>query len=197
LKGEHRARQAVDRRSNGGGRTAGSARHRRSRRHDRSWPVMPLLRRPHDHCRGPCPRLLHRVARPPAPGPAPEPMTLLIFSCQHPLAGTSRAQRRTSFIPASASAGRTPQTSSQSARRIRRQLPLRKSSAAFSSQQSSQNRLPATPLSRQIPIDGQLPTAFPRVLSSEAFGRRPDTGSSARARAGIRNPSRKRSLERG
>jgi hypothetical protein len=28
-------------------------------------------------------------------------MTLLLFSCQHPLAGTSRARRRTPFIPAS------------------------------------------------------------------------------------------------
>ena len=52
-----------------------------------------------------------------------------------------------------------------------------------------QNRLPATPLPRQIPIDGPAFTAFPRVLSSEAFGRRPYTGSTARARAGIRNPS--------
>ena len=63
------------------------------------------------------------------------------------------------------------------------------SSAAFSSQQSAQNRVPATPLPRQIPIDRPAFTAFPRVLSSEAFGRRPYTGSTARARAGIRNPS--------
>jgi hypothetical protein len=32
-------------------------------------------------------------------------------------------------------------------------------------------------------------TAFPRVLSSEAFGRRPYTRPTPRARAGIRNPS--------
>src|SRR6516164_2425720 len=92
----------------------------------------------------------------------------------HPSVG-KRRQDTTDQFPISPSKT-TPVTSSQS-------------SAAFSSQQSPQNRLPATPLSRQIPIDGPAFTAFPRVLSSEAFGRRPYTGSTARARAGIRNPS--------
>jgi hypothetical protein len=41
---------------------AGSARHRRSRRHDRSSSAVPLLRRPHDHCRGLYAR--RRTARP-------------------------------------------------------------------------------------------------------------------------------------
>jgi hypothetical protein len=63
LQGQHRPRQAVDGCSNGGGRTAGSARHRRSGRHDRSSPTVPLLRRPHDHCRGFCAR--QRTARSP------------------------------------------------------------------------------------------------------------------------------------
>ena len=76
-------------------------------------------------------------------------MTLLLFSCQHPLVGTSRSRRRTPFIPAPAGHHRTlpnehfpihfpispskttPATSSQS-------------SAAFSSQQSSQNAAAAT-----------------------------------------------------
>ena len=98
----------------------------------------------------------------------------------HPSVG-KRRQDTTDQFPISPSKT-TPVTSSQS-------------SAAFSSQQSPQNRLPATPLSRQIPIDGPAFTAFPRVLSSEAFGRRPYTGSTARARAGIRNPSGKRSLK--
>jgi hypothetical protein len=43
----------------------------------------------------------------------------------------------------------------------------------------------------KIPINGPAFTAFPRVLSSEAFGRRPYTGSTARDQAGIRNPSGK------
>jgi hypothetical protein len=47
------------------------------------------------------------------------------------------------------------------------------SSAAFSSQRSSENHPPPKPLPRQIPIDGQALTAFPRVRSSEAFRRRP------------------------
>jgi hypothetical protein len=38
------------------GRSAGSARHSRSAHHDRSSPAVPLLRRPHDHCRGLCAR---------------------------------------------------------------------------------------------------------------------------------------------
>jgi hypothetical protein len=45
-------------------------------------------------------------------------------------------------------------------------------------------------------FSGQALAAFPRVRSSEAFGRRPTTGSAARARAGIRNPSRKKSGHR-
>src|SRR6516164_4660259 len=97
----------------------------------------------------------------------------------HPSVG-KRRQDTTDQFPISLSKT-TPVTSSQS-------------SAAFSSQQSSQNRLPATPPSRQIPIDGPAFTAFPRVLSSEAFGRRPYTGSTARARAGIRNPSGERTF---
>jgi hypothetical protein len=46
----------VDGRSNGGGRSADSARHRRSGPHDRPSSAMPLLRRPPDHCRGLCAR---------------------------------------------------------------------------------------------------------------------------------------------
>src|SRR5215831_12337150 len=41
---------------------------------------------------------------------------------------------------------------------------------------SQANHPPATPLPSQIPIAGQLPTSFPRVPSSEAFGRRPPPG---------------------
>jgi hypothetical protein len=86
---------------------------------------LPLLRRPHDHCRGLCPR--RRTARPALRRWHPDliPVTFLLCSCQHPLDGTSRSRRRTSFIPALARAGRAPQTSSQSARRIRRQPPVR------------------------------------------------------------------------
>ena len=57
----------------------------------------------------------------------------------------------------------------------------------------SENHTPATLLPSQIPIDGQLPTGFPRVPSSEAFGRRPLHYRVDRScQAGIRNPSRKR-----
>jgi Putative transposase len=43
---------------NADGRSATSERHSRSRRHDQSAPAVPLLRRPYDHCRGLCARLL-------------------------------------------------------------------------------------------------------------------------------------------
>ena len=156
--------------------------------HHRSSPAVPLLWRPHDHCRGLCPR--RRTARPALRRRdqhlSDDPPSLLLsasarwnVSCPapypfHPSAG-KRRQDTTDQFPISPS-NKTPAASSQS-------------SAAFSSQQSSQNRLPATPLPRQIPIDGPAFTAFPWVLSSEAFGRRPYTGSTPPARAGIRNPS--------
>ena len=44
------------------GRSAGSARHSRSAHHDRSSSAMPVLRRPHDHCRDLCAQ--RRTARP-------------------------------------------------------------------------------------------------------------------------------------
>ena len=66
----------------------------------------------------------HHAARPPA-GSRPDPMIFLPIPWHHPLAGTSRSRRRTSFIPASISAGTAPRTISQSARRIRRQPPVR------------------------------------------------------------------------
>ena len=46
---------------NAGGRSTGRRRSR-SARHSRSSSAVPLLRRPHDHCRGLCAR--HRTARP-------------------------------------------------------------------------------------------------------------------------------------
>ena len=65
------------------------------------------------------------VVSPPAPGSRPDPMIFLPIPWHHPLAGTSRSWRRTSFIPASISAGTAPRTISQSARRLRRQPPVR------------------------------------------------------------------------
>jgi hypothetical protein len=56
LQSQHRARQGAYRRPNPAGRASGSARHRRSARHHRSSPAVPVLRRPHDHCRSLCAR---------------------------------------------------------------------------------------------------------------------------------------------
>jgi hypothetical protein len=63
LQGQHRTCQRADGRLNAGGRAAaGSTGHSRSRRHHRSSPAVPVLRRPHDHCRSLCAR--RRAARP-------------------------------------------------------------------------------------------------------------------------------------
>jgi|SRR5580704_15388083 hypothetical protein len=72
-------------------------------------------------------------------------------------------------------------------------------SAPICPQRRRPTPLPPNPLPNQIPIDGQPLTSPPRVLSSEAFGRRPPTrtrhGCTGRRPAGIRNPSRKRTLD--
>ena len=64
--------------------------------------------------------------------------------------------------------------------------------ATSSSLQSPKNHPLPTPPHDQIPIDGQLLAAVPRVRSSEAFGRRPQHCVGCSRSAGIRNPSRKR-----
>ena len=110
-------------------------------------------------------------------------MTILLVPWQHPFAGTSRSRRRARFIPVPANAGSeiTDQSSIRPSSTAAAANP--QSSAAFSSQRSSQNHPRLQPLRRQIPIVGQALTAFPRVRSSEAFGRRP-SGSVARVNAG-------------
>ena len=121
-------------------------------------------------------------------------MTIPVVSLQQPSAGTSRSRRRARFIPASASAGSdiTDQSSIRPSAALARPGP--QSSAAFSSRQSPQNHPLPTPLRDQIPIDGQLLAAVPRVRSSEAFGRRPLHRSDCSRPAGIRNPSRKQTF---
>jgi hypothetical protein len=57
LQGQHCACQGADGCPNAGSQFAGSTRHSRSRHYDRSSPAVPLLRRPHDHCRGLCARM--------------------------------------------------------------------------------------------------------------------------------------------
>src|SRR5215475_5709442 len=123
----------------------------------------------HAPTRRPLPAAPHRAARPPAPGLRFDAMTVLIVSSQHrspkhllpgapPLSShrlhTPAAHHRTSPQPARP----------QSSHRL----------SALSNSQA--NHPPATPLPSQIPIAGQLPTSFPRVPSSEAFGRRPPPG---------------------
>ena len=125
LQGQHRARQAVDGCSNGAGRSAGSAPHRRSGRHHRSSSAMPVLRRPHDHCRGLCPR--RRTARPARRRWDPDliPMTFLPLLRQHPFARTSRSRRRHQLTLVPANTGTTSRTSPRSGHRTPQQRPLR------------------------------------------------------------------------
>jgi hypothetical protein len=56
LQGQHCACQRADRRPSVARRSAAGARRRRSARRDRSSPAVPVLRRPHDHCRNLCAR---------------------------------------------------------------------------------------------------------------------------------------------
>ena len=126
LQGQYRARQAVDGRSNGAGRTAGSARHRRSAHHGRSSPAVPLLRRPHDRCRGLCAR--QRTARPSTNRRQRQnrnAMTLAATSLRHPLAGALRSRRRATIIPATANSHATPRAVPKSRCRAQQRRPIR------------------------------------------------------------------------
>ena len=191
LQDQHRARQGTDDRPNTGGRSAGSARHNRSQRRYRSSPAVSLLRRPHDHCRGLCPR--RRTARPalrcrdqdlrrddyPCPLTAASVRRDISFPAPHPFHASAGKRRQHITYPASI---RLPSVAAVLSPR---------SSAPSSSRRSSENHPPTNPLLRQIPIAGQLLAALPRVLSSEAFGRRPLHRVDRLRSAGIRNPYRK------
>ena len=108
-------------------------------------------------------------------------MTIFVVPLQHRFAGTSPPRRRTHFIPAPPSTGTASPTSPQSGRRVRQQRPIRNHQRLSALSHLGKTVPPTKPLPHQIPIDGQALTAFPRVRSSEAFGRRPHTGSTARA----------------
>ena len=93
LQSQHRARQGAHRRPNPAGRASGGTRRSRSTRRDRSLPAVPVLRRPHDHCRSLCTR--RHTARPTVfrmRGSGCDPMTILVLSRRHPFAGTSRSR---------------------------------------------------------------------------------------------------------
>jgi Putative transposase len=126
LQGQHCARQEADGRPNAGDRSAGSARHGRSAHHDRSSPVVPLLWRPHDHCRGLCAR--RRTARSPVLRPRHQnrnPMRLATTSLHHPLAGAPRSRRRATVISATANSDATPRAVPKSRCRAQQRRPIR------------------------------------------------------------------------
>ena len=100
-------------------------------------------------------------------------MTISVVPLPHRFAGTSRSRHRARFILAPASAGSRSPTIPQSDRRVRQQRPICSHQRLSASQRSSESQPPPKPLPRQISIDRQALTAFPRVRSSEAFGRRP------------------------
>ena len=87
---------------------------------------MPVLRRPHDHCRGLCPQ--RRTARPALRRPRDlnlMRLTVFVVPLQHWFAGTSCPRHRARFIPAPANADTTSPTSPQSGHRAPQQRPLR------------------------------------------------------------------------
>ena len=158
---------------------------------------MPLLQRPHAHCRGLWAR--RRTARPAFRRRErdlnnDDPCRLVAalirrnfsFSALCPSHSTigKRCRDITDLPPIS-----PPEALA---------TPSPQSSAPLSPRQSAQNHPLPTPPRHQFPIDGQLLAAIPRVRSSEAFGRRPSalTQVDCLRRAGIRNPTRNRSLSR-
>ena len=100
-------------------------------------------------------------------------MTIPILSWQNPFAGTSRSRRRARFIPGLC---KRRQEAHEPVLHQAVEYGSSGQSAIISGFQlsaSSEKHPPPKPLPRQIPIDRQALTAFPRVRSSEAFRRRP------------------------
>jgi hypothetical protein len=92
----------------------------------RSSPVVPLLWRPHDHCRGLCAR--RRTARSPVLRPRHQnrnPMRLATTSLHHPLAGAPRSRRRATVISATANSDATPRAVPKSRCRAQQRRPIR------------------------------------------------------------------------
>jgi hypothetical protein len=122
-------------------------------------------------------------------------MTIFVVPLQHRFAATSRSRRRTRFIPA-------PHPFHPSACKRRQGITDQFSISSSSTPSSGPSAIvsgfqlsaifgkpsPPKPLPRQIPIDGQALTAFPRVRSSEAFRRRPLYWVNRSRRAGIPKP---------
>ena len=164
---------------------------------DRSSPAVPLLRRPHDHRRGLWRAAAHRAARPPAPGAGFDAMTFLLLSLQHPFAGTFSFPAPHPFHPGACKrrhdiTDQSPIRPSSTAAAAHPQ-----SSAALGSQRSSQNHPPPKPLPRPNPH--RRPSCSP-LSRGFVLRRLSDAGPLYRVdcsrRAGIRNPSRFRQLDR-
>ena len=158
---------------------------------------MPVLRRPHDHYRGLCPR--RRTARPALRhwDPVLIPMTFLPLPWQHPFARTLtfRSRRRHQLTLVPAKTGTTSRTSPRSGHRAPQQRPLRchhrrstlgdllaKPSTATAAQTSNRHSRPGA---HRLPagsfIGGfRTPAPLARVDRSRW--------------AGIRNPNRNRPL---
>ena len=130
---------------------------------------MPVLRRPHAHCRGLCPRRL--TARSPVFRPRHQnrtPMRLATTSLRHPLAGALRSRRRATVIPATVDTHATPRAVPKSRCRAQQRRPIR----------DRQRQLALTDAGHRIsrpshcPIKSHRPRTShqpPRVPSSEAF----------------------------
>jgi hypothetical protein len=120
---------------------------------------MPLLRRPHDHCRGLCAR--QRTARSPVPQPRRQnrnSMRLATTSLRHPLARALRSRRRPTVIPATANSHARPRAVPKSRCRAQQRQPI------LDRQRPQRRRptpLPPKPLPNQIPIDRE-PLTSPR-----------------------------------
>ena len=145
------------------------------------------------------PAAAHRAAhRPPMPGSRFDAMTILVVPLQYPFAGTSRSRHRTPFTLPPASANRASPTSPQSDHRAQQQRSIRGPNrlSALSDPKKTVSR--QTHCRPKSPLDSQVPSAFPRVLSSVAFVRRPPyLGSITHARPASETlPARRRLHQR-
>jgi hypothetical protein len=198
LQGQHRARQRTDRRASGSDGSAGRARRRGPGRQRRSRPspAMPLLRRPHDHRRE-----LWAWRRTPRPAIAPKPRSgPRCHDARHrlvdlPLAGETslpashRFRRRIAVAP--------PSPTARPLRSIRPKSPRRPPpprQTRHCAHRSAADYIPTQAAAPSNPIRGRPPDQSPRVPSWGAFGRRPSVPLDRSRRAGIPNPSPKRSL---
>jgi len=153
---------------------------------------MPVLRRPHAHCRGLCAR--HRTARSPVLRPRHpnrNPMRLATTSLRHPLAGAPPFSTSRHYYPSDCELSCDTTAGSQIKMSSAAAPTNSRPPAPICSQRRRPTPLPPKPLPNQIPIDREPLTSPRGFLLRRLSDAGPRHGCTNRRPAGIRNPSRK------